>query len=350
MDSNFVEIDASLGGQIFRTALALSAVSLKPVKIVNIKKAREKQGLQAQHLATLNTIAKLCNAQVFGNKIGSTEVTFVPKKIQGQRIAVNIGTAGSTSLLLQSILLPSLFAGSPITLTITGGTDVPFSPPIQAIKHSLLPMLTKMNARFKIEIKRHGFMPKGNGLIVFSSQNSSLPLKPLKFSNFSELNHILIYSNANDLPKEVALLQSNAAKKFLEKQINAEIISEFSHTQTGSGKGSSIIITGILQNGCIIEADALGEKNLSAIKVGELAAKKFLEEFSAQNPVDSHLGDQLLPFLAVANGTSEIAVTKLTQHMLSNIKVIEAFLPAKIQVIGVLGEKATIVVQGIGLK
>ena len=172
----------------------------------------------------------------------------------------------------------------------------------------------------------------------------------MKLNNFSELDHIHIYSNSNDLPKEVALLQASSAKKLLEKSIDAEIVSEFSHTQNSNGKGSSIIICGILQNGSVIESDALGEKSLSAVKVGELVAKKFLEEFSSQSPVDSHLGDQLLPFLAVANGTSEIIVTKLTQHMLSSIKVIEAFLPAKIQVIGELGEKATIVVQGIGLK
>lgn len=350
MDSGFIEIDASQGGQMFRTALALSAVSLKPVKIINIKKGREKPGLQAQHLTTLNALVKLCNAQVKGNNLHSTEVEFSPKKISGQRLTANIGTAGSTSLLLQSIMLPSLFADSPITLIITGGTDVPFSPPIQAVKHSLLSVLSKMNARFKIEIKRHGFMPKGNGLIIFSSQTSLLPLKPLKLNNFSELDHIHIYSNSNDLPKEVALLQASSAKKLLEKTIDVEIVSEFSNTQNGNGKGSSIIICGVLQNGSILEADALGEKNLPAVKVGELAAKKFLEEFALQSPVDSHLGDQLLPFLAVANGTSEISVTKLTQHMLSNIKVIESFLPTKIQVIGELGEKAAIIVQGIGLK
>ena len=346
----FVEIDASHGGQVFRTALALSALSLKPTKIINIKKEREKQGLQAQHLATLNTIAKLCNAEVKGNKLHSTEVEFVPKTIQGARISVNIGTAGSSSLLLQSIMLPSLFADSSITLAVTGGSDVPFSPPIHALKHALLPMLRKMNAKFGIEIKRHGFMPKGNGLIVFSHTKSILPLKPLKFSKSSELDHIKIFSNCNDLPKEVALTQASAARKPLQKQTNAEIVTEISHTQNGNGKGSSIIIIGVLKNGSIMEADALGEKNISSIKVGELAAKKFLEELSSCSPIDSHLGDQLLPFLAIASGTSEIAVSKLTEHMLSNIKVIEAFLPAKIQVIGELEKPSSIIVQGIGLK
>jgi RNA 3'-phosphate cyclase len=344
-----LEVNGAAGGQILRTALGLSAITLEPVKIYNIRRFRPKPGLKAQHLTALNLVSSITEAKVKGNKKHSQVVSFTPKKITGGNYSVNIGTAGSVTLLLQAVLLPALFAEKPLSLRVNGGTNVSWSPPVEFLQEVFFPVLRKMGARFELKVIQRGYFPKGNGLIIFSSLKSSLPLKPLNLIKRGKLELIKVISHCKNLPKEVALNQASAAKKILSSKFSTEIETVIDYSSIGEGEGSGITIIAFFSNGLRIAGSALGEKSLPAIKVGKSAAKNFLEEFNSSAAVDSYLADQLIPFLALAHGTSRISVSRISEHTKNNIKTVEKFLNTKITV---LKEKTPpeIIVQGIGLK
>jgi RNA 3'-terminal phosphate cyclase (ATP) len=345
-----IEIDGSAGGQILRTSLALSALTLEPVTVFNIRIKRPNPGLQAQHLSALNVVGKLCNAKIRGNKKGSKKIVFIPKKIRGGQFTANIGTAGSISLVLQTIMLPSIFSRESVSMRLIGGTDVKWAPPFDYLKHVLIPTLNKMGARFQLNLIRRGYFPEGNGLVLFKTLKQSLPLKPLKLITQGKLERIELFSHCRNLPREVALNQTISAKKVLSKQLDIEILEKIQVQEGSYGSGSGITIVGLFSNNAVMGASFIGEKNSPAVKVGEEAAKNFLKEFSTGKPVDSFLADQLIPFLAIANGTSKISVSLITEHTLNNIKVVESFLKTKIIVSKEENNSGQIIVKGIALK
>ena len=166
----FIEIDANLGeagGQVLRTALALSALLEKRVHIFNIRAGRKKPGLRPQHLTAVQALATICNAELEKAELNSSELFFSPKKISPQKLNINIGTAGSTSLLLQQLLPVAL--KTKLDLRIIGGTDVAFAPSIFYLKNILSPKLHSMGARFNLDLLSHGYFPRGKGRTCFKS-------------------------------------------------------------------------------------------------------------------------------------------------------------------------------------
>ncbi|MEE8358804.1 MAG: RNA 3'-terminal phosphate cyclase, partial [Candidatus Hydrothermarchaeales archaeon] len=153
------------GGQILRTSIALSALTGKAVEITGIRKNRPKPGLAPQHLQGIKANQELTNACVDGVKIGATAIRFTPKTIRPGKYEINIGTAGSISLILQAFALPAAFSNVPISVTISGGTDVEWSPPIDYMKKVLLEILGKMGYRSDIKIINRGYYPRGNGTV-----------------------------------------------------------------------------------------------------------------------------------------------------------------------------------------
>lgn len=340
-----LEIDASAGGQVLRNSLALSTLTKKAVKIKNIRANRPNPGLQQQHLTALQTAAKICNAKIEGAGKGSKEVVFEPGEIQDMQLNVNIGTAGSITLLLQSILIPSLIRE--IKLRIFGGTDVAWSPPFNYMNEVLLPTLTKTGARFDFDLITHGYYPKGNGSVSFKSFPAEFPLKPIIITKLGNLQHIKLFSHSASLPREVSLNQANRAKKELEK-LGVDIEEKIESRESANTIGSNIDLIAFFDSGAIIAANALGAKGKPAVAVGKEAALKLLKEISSQKPVDSHLADQLIPFMAIAKGESKIQCSSLTEHTLNSIAVAEKILDLKFSVEGEKGESAEISVEGIG--
>ncbi len=345
--AEFVEIDARAGGQVFRTAIGLSALLQKPVHLSNIRANRPNPGLQAQHLTALQTVAKLCNAELNGAKKKSTELFFLPHNVVGGAFAANIGTAGSSPLVLQSAVFPALLKET--HLRIIGGTNVPFSPPIEFLQESLFPQLKKTGCAFEATINSRGFFPKGNGTVSFSGKPAKLPLKPVNLTELGSLEFIKIFSCSASLPKEVAFNQSRAAKKELEK-LNVDFVEAIDCKEKSDSVGSSISLFAHFSSGIVVSASALGAKGKPAQSVGKEAAEKLLKELSFQKPVDCHLSDQLVPFMALAEGYSTIECTQLTPHALNNIMVCEKLLDCKFEAKGNLNEPAEIFVQGIGFK
>src|SRR3989344_648371 len=347
----FIELDCSEGtggGQIIRTALALSVLLEKPVHLSNIRAGRESPGLKPQHLTAVKALATISNAETKGDFLQSTEIFFSPKKTSPQNLNINIGTAGAISLLLQQLLPVSL--KEHIELHIAGGTSVAFAPSIFFLQKDLFPKLRLMNAKFSAEILAHGFFPKGNGRVFFKAEPSKLPLKPIVFLETGNLNHFECFSVSSSLPSEVSTAQAKTAKRILLEKFEADWIEKIESKQERKDTiGSSIDLFACFEK-TVLGTNALGEKGKPALEVGKEAAEKPIEELSANSPIDSHCADQLLVFMALAKGKSEIAVSKFTEHCRTNISIIEKFLECKFAVEGELNMPAKISVEGIGFK
>ncbi|MEM3562725.1 MAG: RNA 3'-terminal phosphate cyclase [Candidatus Jordarchaeaceae archaeon] len=351
-----IEIDGSQGeggGQLLRTSVALSALVNKPVKIYNIRAKRSEPGLKAQHATAINALAKITQAQVTGIKIGSDTITFTPNRPQGGEFKFDIGTAGSISLVLQTIMPCAAFAQSDTKLEIRGGTDVAWSPPIDYITNVTLPILKKMGYQSEVVTVRRGHYPRGGGLVK-ATINPVKKLLPLKLVERGEILRIRGISHAVKLPQHVSQRQADSAEKKLRKAgfENVEIKLEWYEKEKDPhlGAGSGIVLWAETSSGSVIGADVLGEKGKPAEKVGEEAADRLLREINRNTPIDSHMGDMLIPYLGVADGVSQIKVSELTLHLLSNIWVTEKILNVKFSVTGKEGEPGTISVKGINLQ
>ncbi|MDD2439446.1 MAG: RNA 3'-terminal phosphate cyclase [Methanosarcinaceae archaeon] len=322
-----IEIEGSYGeggGQIVRTAVALSAVTGKAVEINNIRKNRPKPGLKAQHLVSLKTAAWLCKAQVSGLMLGSTELSFSPVEIEGGDLEVDIGTAGSITLLLQGLMPALPFAKKEVQLRIRGGTDVAWAPSIDYLQQVTLKALRKMGYGCELELQKRGYYPKGGGVVTAT-------FKPCKLKSFHFLREekreegkIFGISHSSNLPSHVAERQAEAAKASLFKAgFSSKIKSESSNFfSTGSGIS---LWTGFFGG------TALGKPGLLAEKVGCKAAKEILPELKSKASVDVYLADQLIPYMALA-GESSYTVRKLSQHTKTNIWVTEQFLDVKFRI------------------
>lgn len=325
----------------------------KPVKIYNIRAKRSDPGLKAQHATAINALAKITQAKVTGVEIGSRTITFQPDKPQGGSFKFDIGTAGSISMVLQTIMPCSAFAQSTTRLEIIGGTDVAWSPPIDYIKNVTLPILMKMGYNSEFLLVRRGHYPRGGGQ-VRAVINPVKKLSPLNLTERGEILSIKGISHAVRLPQHVAQRQSDSAQNKLRKAGFKDVEIRLEWYEQGKdhhlGPGSGVVLWAETDSGSVIGADALGERGKPAEKVGEEVADKLLKEIERDAPIDSHLGDMLIPYLAVADGRSEIKVTELTLHLISNISVTEKILNIKFDVTGKEGESGIVSVDGINLK
>jgi len=312
------------GGQILRTTLALSVITQKPCRVINIRKKRPKPGLAHQHLSGLRALVELCQGKVEGDLLGSGEIKFCPGQNFKKRISLDIPTAGSITLLLQTLILASSFSNCPIKISFTGGaTDTFFSPTIDHFQFVFLKILEKIGVRININIIQRGFYPEGNAELeteIFPCQ-----LKPICLVEPGGLKKILIISGASQNLKEkkVAERQISGAKQILIK-LKLPLEEKIEYYQTNS-TGSQINIIAELEN-TIFGTDNLGRLGKSAEQVGQEAAQEFLKEVRSNACLDKHTADQILPYMALAPGKSKITVSEITSHCRTNIWVIEQFL------------------------
>jgi len=348
-----IEIDGSMGeggGQVLRTAIALSALSMKPIKIYNIRAKRSNPGLRPQHLTGIKMLVKITDAEVQGLYVNSTSIAFSPKQCKSGKFEFNIGTAGSISLVLQTILPVMAFAPRKTELKIIGGTDVRWSPPIDYMKNVFIKYLEKMGYKVEIEIIRRGHYPKGGGIVRVITHPVK-KLKPIEIMELGEIIKIEGISHCVKLPRHVAERQRKAAIEVLRSAgyTNIEIKSEWYEPAKDRhlGPGSGIVLWAISDRGAILGSDALGERGKRAEQVGREAAHKLLEEIRGGAPIDSHVGDMLPPYMAVAEGTSRITVSKLTLHAKTSIEVVERILGVKFDIKE--NRNAKVSVKGLGI-
>ncbi|AJF62147.1 TPA: RNA 3'-terminal phosphate cyclase [Candidatus Woesearchaeota archaeon] len=345
-----IEIDGSYlegGGQIVRTALALSTLTGRPFKVKDIRKGRPKSGLKNQHLTAIKTLAGMCNAEVKGAEPGSGFLEYYPEKIDFRNLNIDIGTAGSITLLLQAVLPVCLFADRKMKIQVKGGTDTEHSMPVDYFINVLVPHLRRY-ADFEITLEKRGYYPKGGGRLTirlapkhelgkkgFSEILSQLRGNPIKITEQSRLVAVFGVSHASkDLMKaNVAERQAKSAKFLLGKyDASAKISVQYSDTLSA---GSGITLWAMFSDRdemdfsdpVILGADSLGERGKKAENVGMEAAERLARQIDSNAPVDKYLADQLLPYLAFSGG--EIKVSEITEHAKTNMHVIEKFLDVK---------------------
>ena len=324
-----IEIDGSHlsgGGQILRTALGLSVLTGKRFGIKSIRKGRPKPGIKEQHLQTINVMKELCNAEVNGDKIGSDFLEFKPNKINEKELNVEIRTAGSVALVLQALLIAGISNNLKVNIN-GGGTWNLHAPPVCFLQHVLKPVLKKMNYFFDIEILKDGFYPKGNSSVNFKSEKCKLECIDLtKKCKIKEINGISIASE-NLIDRKVCERQKESAEKILfdNFKIKPEIECKYEETlSTGTG-----ILLYIITENSIISSDNLGELGKRAEYVGKECAENLIKEYK-NGVIDKHIGDQILPYLAFGKG--KVIVSEITDHIKSNIYVIEKFLDVKFEI------------------
>ncbi|MHC1630999.1 MAG: RNA 3'-terminal phosphate cyclase [Methanotrichaceae archaeon] len=318
-----IEIDGSHGeggGQIVRTAVALSAVVRSPIKITKIRCDRPNPGLSFQHVRAIEILARITNARTEGVTPGSAEVIFEPDEIRGGRYEIDIGTAGSLTLLIQCLLPALVHADGPTVLRVRGGTDVKWSPTIDYLYHVALPTFGLFGAESRLSWSQRGYYPRGGGMAVLEVMPSKLKSADLKPAASKSVKGI---SHCSNLPEHVAQRQADAAIQVLD--VAGYDLSIKTEVLKGPSTGSGIT----LWSGHV-GASALGERGLRAEKVGTLAAEEMLNELDSGASVDVHLADQLVPYLALAGGS--YTARQISEHTRTNIWTANQFLDSNISV------------------
>ncbi|MBE0517306.1 MAG: RNA 3'-terminal phosphate cyclase [Methanophagales archaeon] len=324
-----LEIDGSFGeggGQIIRTAIALAAITGKEVEITNIRANRPNPGLSAQHLHAVKAVERLSGGHTKGLELRSTRVTFSPAALRGFEGEIDIGTAGSITLLLQCLIPGALFADRETKVRITGGTDVKWSPPIDFYTQVFLKALHGMGCEVHIGVRSRGYYPKGAGLVEVHVAPAHR-MKGIILVQPEREGIITGISHSRGLPAHVAERQARAATRILREAgyktgIKTEIANGGKMT-TGSG----ITLWSGYKSG-----SALGERGKRAEIVGEEAAGTILKELESASTVDVHLADQLIPYIALAEGRSELKVREMTKHLETNIYITKQFLEVEFKV------------------
>ena len=320
------------GGQLLRTAVALATITKNPCHIFNIRQGREKPGLMPQHLLGIQALSRLCNGRLEGDYLGSKEIKFFPGEITKEKISLSIGTAASLTLILQSLIPPALFALKPVEIHLDGGaTDTFFSPTLDHFRYVFLKILEKMGGKIDINILRRGYYPEGGAEVEIKIYPSKL--KPINLTERGSLEKIFAISGASEFlkDKKVAERQLAGAREILGK-LNLPIEEKIEYYPTQC-PGSHICLVAEFEN-TIIGVDNLGKLGKPAEEVGKEAALKLLEEQKSGACLDKHLADQLLPYIALASGKSQITVSEITNHCKTNIWVIEKFIDGKFEMKG----------------
>ncbi len=331
------------GGQILRTALALSALTGKEFKITDIRARRNNPGLRPQHYTCVKALQELTKAQTDA-QLNNKELMFIPKQYKAQSKVIDIGTAGSTTLLLQSIILPAMFGSKTHTLTIKGGTDTKWSIPVDFLQNVLVPQYNRVS-NIEVKLIKRGYYPKGGGEIQlkikpkYKNTDFEVLWKEFQKHKFSSVDqgHLISikgvsHASKSLMGKEVAERQAMAAKQkllLLGKPIDISV--EYSETLSA---GSGITLWAIFskekdeidfKNPIILGVDELGERGVLAEKIGTTAADNLIYEIQSGAVMDRHTADNIIPLMALCKG-SKIKVGEITEHMKTNINTTEAFL------------------------
>ncbi len=343
---------------MLRTACALSAVTQKPCRVFNIRKSRTKPGLMPQHLQGIQALSELCSARLEGAELGSEEIRFYPgQKYRGKasislgafrqldRVSVKIPTAGSITLVLQTLIPPifmlhhQVVQHSPIKIIFDGGaTDTFFSPTIDHFRYVFLKILEKMGGKVAINIQKRGYYPEGGAKVETtisryqSHGNVSVSkLKSIDLTKRGNLRNILAISGASESlkDKKVAERQLQGVREVLGKlKLPIEEKAEYYQTQS---PGSQICLAAEFEN-TVIGTDNLGKLGKRAEDIGKEAALELLKEQKTEACLDKHLTDQIIPYLALAPGKSRVTVSEITPHCKTNIWVVEKFLEGKFEI------------------
>jgi RNA 3'-terminal phosphate cyclase (ATP) len=330
------EIDGSQkggSGTILRLAVALAVATKEPLHIFNIRQNRPQRGLKPQHLEAVLTAARLCNANVKGAALGSEEIWFNPHEVEGGNIEAQIGTAGSIPMLLMATLPICMFAKNTVSLHVTkGGTDVSHSPTINYLRNVFLPELKQMEFEASITVHKYGYYPKGMGEATMTVKPPDA-IKPINLNNYGKIKNVKGVSVCTFLAdRKVAERQAKTAFTYLREKGYAPDIEVVNDQSNPFQKGSSITLWVETDTGLILGADAIGELKKTSEAVGRKAAEKLNAELSVKSTVDVHLADMLIPYMALAEGSSSLFTRKVSEHLETNVWLAEKMLKVQFNI------------------
>lgn len=325
---NEIELDGAQGeggGQILRTALSLSMITGHPFSINGIRAKRAKPGLLRQHLTAVQAAAEICGAQVSGAALGSQALSFRPGPIKRGDYRFTIGTAGSCTLVLQTVLPALWFADGPATVVVSGGTHSPAAPPADFLMQAWLPVMRQMGVETELELLRHGFYPAGGGEVRARTR----PVKALSGLNLEKrgtLLRALATSVVAGVPGSVAIRELECLADQLGKlQCPGELQQEIRTLHLNHGPGNVLMLV-LEYEGATELCTEFGQKGVSAERVAYKLARKVQHYLDREGVLGEYLADQLVLPLALA-GQGGFTTTDLSSHLLSNIGVIQYFLP-----------------------
>ncbi|KON27878.1 hypothetical protein AC480_04275 [miscellaneous Crenarchaeota group archaeon SMTZ1-55] len=348
-----LEIDGAMGeggGQVLRVSTALSAILGTPIRIQNIRVKRSPPGLRPQHKTAVEALSRMSNASVEGLRVGSTSLSFTPEGLEGGHFSFDTGTAGSISLVLQSLLPVMAFSRAPSRVEVRGGTNNPFAPAVDYLEEVLLPTVSSMGLPASLHLVRRGFYPRGGGIVV-AEVDPVERLQPITLTEFQNVKEVSGVAYSARLPCHIVDRMAQSARRTLEAAAYPNVKMRLECLQPNDkgcavNPGTGILLFAKIQPRGVIGSDSLGELGKPAEEVGHEAASTLIEQLAPRAPVDKFLGDQLIPYMALASGTSVLRVSELTLHAVTCMAVSTLVTGSRFTMVGSLGSSAIITCGG----
>ncbi len=334
-----IEIDGSHGeggGQLLRTAVALAAIARTPVTVDKIRAGRPNPGLAAQHVTALRAVAELASAEVEGLEPGSSRIVFRPGDLVGGDHTFDVGTAGSVTLVLQACLPVAFKASGSTHLRIHGGTDVKWSPPLDAFARVFLPWVRRLGGQADLLSHKRGYYPRGGGEVEISIQPTAV-WSPILISEPGAVERVRGIAHVSNLDEDIPKRMKAAAVRRLHGIQDVKIEERIYPSEDAVGQGGALVLWAEREH-TLVGADVLAERGKSSERVGEEAAELLEAEIQSGATVDVHTADQIVAYLALSDRPSAFLVREVSAHLRSMAWLIPQFLERTVefQTIGAL--------------
>ncbi len=342
-----IDIDGaqkSGSGTIVRFAVGLATLLSEELHLTNIRAKREKPGLRPQHLKSIQALQEICQGTLTGGEVGSSEIRFRPGgEVKGGYYEWDIGTAGSTTLLAMTLLPTACFSKGAIRFKISGGLFQDFAPSTYHMHYVFLPVLNKMGINAKLSIIRPGYVPRGGGIIEVKVEPLTEKIKPIRLPNQGEVVGIEGVALSSHLKeRRVSELMVEKCNQVLKSSgYRAQI--EAVYDTLAFQRGAALAVYAKTNTGCIIGADRAGEPRRTSEDIAKYVARNLVEDLATGATVDRYLADQLIFYAALADGVSEYRIPRLTEHVETNLWLVETILGVKTEV-----DNNLVRIQGMG--
>lgn len=345
-----ITIDGSIhsgSGTLLRYGVALATLTGKPLHMTRIRAKREKPGLRPQHLQAVRACSCLAGGTLSGAEVGSQEIFYQPGRSPqaGGDFEWDIGTAGSTTMMAFALIPLALFGEKPFRFTLVGGLFQDMAPSALHMQHALVPLLQRMGASIHLQILKPGYVPKGQGRLRLEVNPMRGCLEPIVMPTPGRLKGIRGVSLASHLQQEnVGERMAARSRELLRKRgLAAEM--EVIEDQSAEQKGAALFVLAETDRGCLLGGDQAGRPGRRSEAIAEFVVRSLLEDLDTGATTDRHLADQLILFAALARGTTEYVIPGVTDHVESNLFLVEKVLGAKWQVKG-----TRLTVKGVGFQ
>jgi len=327
-----IEVDGSLhsgSGTLLRYSVALATLLGEPLHMTRIRIRRDKPGLRPQHLKAIQACCVFSGGRLEGAEVGSLEISYDPgPSLQGGNFHWDIGTAGSTTMLAYTLIPLALFAKAPSRFSIHGGLFQDFAPSFFHMQRVLIPVLQEMGASIQLTMVRPGFVPRGRGQIEMAINPLNGLLMPFSVTDPGKVSQIEGVALASHLEKErVAYRMADHAQAILRTkgyEANIEILED----KTSVQKGAAFFLRARTDKGCFLGADQAGKLGRRSEAIAGFVTSALLEDLATKATTDRHLADQLILFAALARGKTRFVIPRLTDHIESNLWLVEKILGA----------------------